>query len=404
MLALCMLLLPPRVSEDEPALPVGGANIYARLIRDVLPAGRPPRERECAEMLCGLLVAAPVLRDLILHHLTSIAGQTLPSDLDYVIDTEQPIRGKRDDLRVVGRDADGVRQVLFTVEIKVAAGIHYSGDAYADEGGAEAVSQLVNYDRWLDRQKVPTKAGFVVAPRDMSHAVPDTQRCVWRCLRWTDLARVVSGSLPSLPAGEAVLGSHFAGFVFECLAGGDEMTDDSVNFDDIAVIRAVGARGSAVNEKVDRLVAPIADLFDELGVGVGKTIHQKKVLEGHRRSIVHRALVEEGKLPYVLAGVVSEGGASLAVWVETSPKYERKRELRALCQTFAEQEAPAHGWRLAGERSWWDLERRLPLVDLLAVEDQQGAVLDFVGESVEDLRQGGFLAQVATLCGEVSGS
>lgn len=46
-------------------LPVSSESLLGRIIRNPVPAGRPPRERECIEMLAGALSLAPRARDAL---------------------------------------------------------------------------------------------------------------------------------------------------------------------------------------------------------------------------------------------------------------------------------------------------------------------------------------------------
>ena len=80
-------------------------------------------------MLCSALLDAPALRDGILRFLASLTDTPLPPEgLRWQIDTELPIGGKRDDLRIEGFTGEDPqsRLVLWTMEIKVGAGFHKS--------------------------------------------------------------------------------------------------------------------------------------------------------------------------------------------------------------------------------------------------------------------------------------
>ncbi|MEX1368768.1 MAG: hypothetical protein AB1Z98_36910 [Nannocystaceae bacterium] len=112
-------LMPTRPRQRSDAeqldLPRGRHNLFARIIRNPYPRDRPPRERECAEMLCGVLDNAPELRTVVMHWLAERARTGPLPDIDHHIvriDTEQAIGTKRDDLRITARDPDSSELAL----------------------------------------------------------------------------------------------------------------------------------------------------------------------------------------------------------------------------------------------------------------------------------------------------
>ncbi len=108
------LLLPVGFVDAEAfprlKLPPVSENIFRRLIRNPRAQSSRPRERECTEMLCAVLLNAPRLRSRILRWLGELCeyAPVFPvDDLELRIDTEQPIGAKRDDLRIEAWDSDG---------------------------------------------------------------------------------------------------------------------------------------------------------------------------------------------------------------------------------------------------------------------------------------------------------
>ena len=190
-----LLLIPtlPEPLDVHVHVPRPNDNLFERLIRDPQSPNRPMRERQCAEMLRSVLVACPGLASFVFKWLAQFNGvpHKLIDELDWSLETEQSIGSKRDDLRIEGwstGEEEPRQVVLWTVEIKVAAPLHESSlqeweteSGPASDSDPEVVSQLENYDKWLKQQKVDYKAGFVLALRDMSAALPDGLLC--DCLR-----------------------------------------------------------------------------------------------------------------------------------------------------------------------------------------------------------------------------
>ena len=134
-------------------LPDPSSNLFTRLIRNPLLIASSPHERPCAEMLASLLINCPVCRSIICNWLGKYCGQDvfLSKISRWEIETEQAIGTKRDDLRIRGWIAVGTLerpQLLWTIEIKVAAAFHSSSPYEPEEGAdAEVVNQIVNYDK-----------------------------------------------------------------------------------------------------------------------------------------------------------------------------------------------------------------------------------------------------------------
>lgn len=377
--------------SDEVALPPAATNLFGRIIRNPVPHGRPPRERECAEMLCALLQNTTALRDAVLDALAELVVESpdWPS-LTLELSTEGAVTGgKRDDLRIEARDEDGRRVLLWSVEVKVAAGFHVSADL---DDPDQDVHQLVHYDRWLCSQSdVQHRAGFVLGVRDMTSQLDGVREQLdldWPCMTWWTLRGVVEDVLGQgdLPVVDAFLGEHFAGFVRQHLSGGEHMEDTDISFDDIALLRAIAVLGEGLNTKVDALVEPIGGILERQGLGVGEAKPQPKILGSHFRSVVWRYLVEGENNPYIMAGVVTERGVDLALWIECSRSSPHKAAVSSVCQeVLPELQALNKRWTIDPTSARWDLELRRPLRSILDAADQRMAVLGFAEAAIRDL-------------------
>ena len=191
------LILPNAPAEEVNPLPSPGDNLFGRLIRDPNRPGKPPRERECTEMLCGVLLNAPALRSLVLDRLAELAG-VVPLDWDglrLTWQTEAKVTGgKRDDLRLEAVDPETGRLLLvWTIEVKVQAGFHHSIDV---EDGESLAHQLVNYDRWLSGMRgVGQRLGFVLSVERLDDSMPQGLENTWTCFTWWDLRGVLEDAI-----------------------------------------------------------------------------------------------------------------------------------------------------------------------------------------------------------------
>jgi len=325
------------------------------------------------------------------------------SGLAIEVATEQAMEGgKRDDLRIEAVTEDrGTPILLMTVEVKVGAQIHESGAVSyvpVESESKRTVNQLINYDAWLTRQPHPTKIGFIVSRRDKEGQLPENLTQIWRSITWGEVASSLAALLRQsvlLNNVERFLARHFIGFVIDQL-GGIDMQDTGITFDDVAFLRALSFLGGNLNQKIDSLVAPLKTLYEEEEIGKGKTVHQKKVLEGLCRSVVYRELWDSTQnSPHLFAGVVTRKGAALAVWVETSPRHERKQGIRTTVEAhLGPLRAHQAEWTMDPDSEWWDLGIRMPLHELLSDEDQAGRAIDFVRNAFRALKTTGFLGEL----------
>jgi hypothetical protein len=393
-------------SESDPLdLPRADGNLFSRIIRNPILPDRPPRERECTEMLCGVLVSAPTVRHGVMQWMASRAKLGDLSALDRTslqLETEGFLAGKRDDLRFTASNDDGVA-LLWTVEVKVGAGFHVSSPI--DNGGpgsikAEPVHQLRNYDAWLDRQEAASKAGFVLSTS--AAVLPVGLRCRWTAFTWTDLGRCVETLLArgDLPAGEAELARHLAGFIREHLWE-TTMTDLRLEFDDLALLRAHAVYGSDTEQRVNAFVARVVPLLESSGIPGSPIKVQERLFQGHRRVLAYRALTSDnptGVPPWVDAGIVASGTPRMVVWLETTVNQLAKQagaaavreRLPALMARDPRWVAPA-----VGERSELDLRIEAPLETILAAPSQVEQVDAFFRSAFADLVETGVVAAYA---------
>ncbi|WP_181197614.1 hypothetical protein [Enhygromyxa salina] len=362
-----------------------------------------------------MLVNTPVLREQLMRWLADHAGlgklPALGSAAIHVA-TEQAIETKRDDLRITAADPDTDAWVLlWTVELKVFGGFNYSSPIRAlherDDGPARSdeVHQVRNYDAWLAKQDVQedvrsARAGFVLST-DPTITLPEGLECPWKPLTWTELGLRVERAIidDSLPPGEAVLAKHLAGFIRDHLWT-HTMTENPIRFDDLALLRAHASYGAQTQERVDGLVARLVPLLERSGLKLGPIKHSRKMFMGHRRSMVWTSTNPDAKgdLPWLMAGIISEGIPKLAVWLETEPKHANKM---AGCEAVRENLAALHErnveWHAhpAHEASWQDLSLRAPLEPILGASNQVQHFEEFFTKAFADLHETGVAAALA---------
>ncbi|MCC9608769.1 hypothetical protein LOC68_08605 [Blastopirellula sp. JC732] len=377
------------------------------------------RERSCAEMLCVVLLNCPQLRTFIFQQFADQCGwQDLPlAELDYEIETEQAVGGKRDDLRIVGfdrHDETHTPVLLWTIEIKVQAGIHHSsGETYGEEEEpvedfAASVTQLENYDRWLEVQNVAAdrKAGIVLSIPSHAHHIAELVaagklRPRWHCLRWTDLGNWIEQQLEtnSLAPNEKVFAEHLLGFLLRYLQDPSEMSDHRIDIEDLALIRAYAQQGKACASRIHSLVSPLRQVFEQSGIWFEKVAHQKALFRPSVRSMVWGYLVPNGKRKPTMelslcAGIHRDVAR---VWIEVSPSSPISSQVRnAVADHFEALQKRNPEWTIPDpeESTWRVVNIVKPLAWLLMQEDQAGAVAEFVEGCLEDLKQAGVIEAV----------
>lgn len=344
--------MPPPQSDEEASLgiPPPDQNIFQRIIRDPKVNTPTPKERECTEMVCSVLMNAPSIRRAVLGWLCGLVGisQDILDEegIEVSMETECPIGAKRDDLRIefFRIDDEGrTRILLLSIEVKAGASIHSSGrqddpdaefeEAQPDTLDTDEVSQIRNYDSWLkgeeQRSSALKAAGIVLARSDMSGEMPRGLLVPWRCVTWTQLGKAVMQliSTSDIPPADAMLARHLIGFIKATANGlwrAEEMKDNNLDFDDIALLRALGTHGARLEQKVDSLVEPLGEILSSICETSAKPGQSKTLYKSSRRSVCSRYLLKgNNQPPYIFVGVCLQRGgnwplpASVTLWMET---------------------------------------------------------------------------------------
>jgi len=372
------------------------------------------RERQCAEMLRGVLVACPSLASFMFKWLAKTSGvpSGLIDELNWHLETEQSIGAKRDDLRIEGwrTDDDGPqRAVLWTVEIKVAAPLHESSlqdweeepETTSDED-PEMVSQLLNYDRWLAHQTSDYRAGFVLALRDKSAEFPDGLSQPWNGITWTELALEVERVLATdlLPISERPLARHMLGFIRHRLWDTTDMATSQLELDDVALLRAHAAIGSSCARKLKDLVKEFEKVLKATRTRFSE-IKSTSVFFDRTDTVqyyVWAACTSDPGEITVCAGVVADAAV---VWIWSNPRSkERKQAIRRLLRDrHLELSDRNPSWIImeADAAGGPDAEITKPLTSVLSLEDWQKPLIEFVRDSVGDLKEVGILTKLLKL-------
>ena len=416
---LLLIPTPPQPLDVHVQIPRPDDNLFERLIRNPQAPDRPMRERQCAEMLRSVLVACPILARYVFTWLAArsrVTGIAI-DQLHWTLETEQSIGSKRDDLRIEGwtsGEEEPRRVVLWTIEIKVAAPLHESSLQEWEEDSTETpanldvdpevVNQLVNYDNWLKQQEADHKAGFVLALHDMSVNVPDGLEQRWHCFSWTALALEMEQVLASddLPRTERPFAVHMLGFIRHRLWDSTDMDTSQLELDDVALLRALAAIGPACSQKVKDLVRQFEQLIRDTGVEFVDVRPSSPVFFDRSAGIEWgvRAYCIDNDLGQVTvsAYVVTD---EVRVAVSTYPKicdarpmahrivHEREDQLTSRNPTWVFFDADTAEYTIATITK--------PLVSVLAQDDWQAPLLDFVSCALEDLKFTGILESLIAL-------
>jgi len=389
-------------------LPLAADNIFTRIIRNPLRGSTAIRERQCAEMLAGLLINAPVTRKCFCQWLATLSGVRV-SELEgceFLVSTEQQIAGKRDDLRIEGWQTvgcDRVRVILWTIEVKVTASFHSSSDINSDldavamDSDPELVNQVRNYDYWLSNQTTAIKGGFVLAIEDMTPQLPGDLRQHWKCMTWTGTGIMLRNGLRDhlIPPDERTIARHVLGFIADHFWRNAEVPESRLEFEDVAMLRAWSMMADDCEAKIHTLVTPLRDMLSDFPVGV-KDVKRDKLFAKWGKYALGRILVADksDKVPTLWAGVTvdrNSDGAEFCVWIESPPHSRLKRAIRSLHSALVER----HPWESNdGNGEWWDVWWTTPLTNLLAADDQSGKLREFVKAALEDLDKAGLVSVI----------
>ena len=405
----------PIFKQEQPeylkiSLPSSTQNLFERIIRDPTNPDRPARETRCAEMLCVLLLNCEVLKLHFFEQFAAMFGwHDLPlAELEYDIETEQAIGSKRDDLRIEGyrvNDDERERILLWTMEIKVQAGIHQSSYQEYENTSlpvetTDSVPQIENYDRWLTAQDVRRKGGIVLSIPDLQAEVTELNiRNRWCCIRWTDLGSwaelaVDNGTLPET---ELVLTKHFLGFLWKRLWDPTEMNMNKLGIDDLALIRAFATHGLPCEKKINALVEPLLKTLTHSGITLhSDPKHQQTLFRSYIRSTAGALLLPDTSIkpsPYLTLMVGVEGDDA-HISIQSNRSCPWKFRFRAVCiehEAALKERNP--GWCVNGDddTTWVDVVLQKPLTWLLVEDDQAAALNAFVEAGLEDLKATGII-------------
>jgi hypothetical protein len=420
MAASPLILVPGVLGETDDTdltLPRRDHNLFERIIRNPLPPGSTPKERECAEMLCAVLQNAPGIRYGLMAWLGEFVGYDgVPFDeLDLHIETEQSVYGKRDDLRITGLYSDSEDEavaLLWTIEIKVGAPFHFGSsvvyDGEEEDGGSEDVSQIANYDYWLTDQEAAHKAGFILSISDRSEELPRPLTNTWRCVLWSQMAAQVRRILDSddqLADIDVFLGSHLLGFTHYNFGEEGENMDDYLDFDDIAFLRAFGHVGARAEVRVQNLVEGLRPVLEEVAVGVGTIRSQKNLFRKWHRYMLFQHITEsdDSQAPRLFVGMQIGPVPMYRLWIEMSPRYTYRDGVYNVMSSHQEElSTPQSQRRLVplDSSSWQQLLNELPLEKLLSKSDQQLFLAEYTGASLIALKESGLTDEIRRIVQE----
>jgi hypothetical protein len=393
----------------------GRQNLFKRIIRNPTSYGRPPKERECAEMLCGCLIHMPLFRVGFLKMLAGRVGQDVDFDtLDLNFNTEQSVLGKRDDLRIEGYDSEqGTRRLIWTIELKVGAGFHYStsledakkgtdgsGENGASGGDVDMVHQVKNYDVWLSSKKgVHYKAGFVISIWNQKVNMPNEEELtnLWECLTWYDLGVELRSFLQgkNIPEIERFLGRHLLGFIERSL-GGREM-DNDLQLEDIAFFKSFYQQAEITKERISNLVADVASKFETTGPIGYPPERDEKIFDPHTLCTFAWRIGGkdyEDQWPCLCSGFTSHYPPCIIVYISTKSKHPDKAKIRNFIETqISDLKAKNENWNLVDREysKYWDLELRAPMEILLGQKDQVEWMRKHFEKAFKDLEEAGII-------------
>ena len=387
------------------------ANMFTRLVRD--PKTGSHKERQCAEMLCSVLQNSDEFRGRFIDLLSRVSEQQIPSDpYQIIIETEQPIGTtlKRDDLRIrfvspTLDDGPAKVETLWTIEIKIRDVLHYSSPIEAVETDEDQVTQIQNYDAWLQEQRAPNKAGFLLLVHSRSIDLPEGLTQAWHKITWdavTDICSEVVSVPDCLPV-DVFLCSHLAGYTATFLRGvGTKMP---IGVSELSFLSYLESMGKEIATRIDGLVEELRPELEAVAFSSAPVNHQAWLFNSHHtRSILWQYLVA-GSYPTLNLGVVTNAGNSeLVVWVETSPSHDLKDRIAELVPSLLlslnegreDRVQSDPFWTLPPEHgaNWWDVCARQPLSFLLDQEDQFSIAKGYVRRALMDIRRTGLIERL----------
>ena len=160
------------------------------------------------------------------------------------------------------------------------------------------------------------------------------------------------------------------------------MADERIDFDDIALMRAYAQIGWGCEKKVNQMVATLADVIRESGVGQGDVKPQQTLFKELCQILVVRGVFDPALsvYPYLLLAL-----RRLFCGVPRNVSETRHKAANVGGHQWSIFGDPAAKRQLAShfEGGWHSLKLRRPLVDLLTVEDQAAVLRDFVARALK---------------------
>ena len=279
--------------------------------------------------------------------------------------------------------------ILWTIEIKVQAQVFHESMSLAESEENETavvVSQLNNYDKWLEGELADHKAGFVLAVHDMTAQKPSDLVYPWPCLTWTGLAEQIREALKAeeIPEQEVMLARHVFGFVRDNLWSVNAMVEKRIEFEHVALLRALKDElYSDCQTVIQELLKPVEKMIEESGFDLEKFSCDKNLTT--RVRLAHWATFKSasGATGWICVGVLKD---EFAVWLESPKKRDGKAEIQTACRTAlgALQKRDA-AWQACPDNQY-DLILSVPVTRLMVANDQPKWIKDFVEAAFDDLK------------------
>ncbi len=404
--------------KDEEGFPLRPSrNVFHRLIRDPTHPERPARERKCTELLRAVLIHCPTVRAGLMVWMAEQAELDLPAEtaeeLHWNICTEAPAGGKRLDLVIEafpeGSWEEGAPfSLLWAVEVKVQSGFHDAPpyDEELQQTKTESsqdpapVHQVANYDLWLSRREADRTAGFVLGLKNLTKKLPSQLQERWTALTWSGLGEQLKEILSeeSLTGTEVFLGRQMLEFIRLHLWRENEVTEQELTFDDVALIRAMSLHAEECRDKVKEISSTIEQVMEEANIKGKQIDTQRTLFAGDIKQWVRLYLTSDKDI--LLEAGVHFTDLALALWCKPNcsaysvveqivdSAIDQLKDLDPSWTTYHEEGASQ--W----SSEWRPVEIRLPLQDLLAAEDQQLMVRTFVRGALEDLQESSILPAI----------
>lgn len=276
-------------SKDAPKLPPLSKNVFSRLIGKSSSPRRPPDELRCTQMLCSVLEHSPTFRlALLKEHFELTFDPNMECDvrseapagerkrIDIVLEIISPPKSAIGEDNANDNAGDAGRHIVIAIEVKVGASFH----GRTDQNGRDE-HQLKPYDDWLNEQRTKGAKHIGAAVVSMARLDLPTPHSHWKNLIWEQLGTTADECLRQshLPEVERFILSHFRGFTLKHLKGNDGTIMEKLNFNDIALLRALGQSGKQFRNKILDLGSEFSAILESTQVGVGDANTKEDIYE-----------------------------------------------------------------------------------------------------------------------------